>query len=74
MSIETPTFYVENPFGTIFQGDVLAKIAGNPQLSQFLADPDYVSKIKQIQQTPQLLGQYDWNLIFSFTNFKVLER
>lgn len=47
-----------NPLAGLFSGDVLAKIAGNPQLSPFLASPDYVQKVQQLQQNPALLTEY----------------
>jgi stress-induced-phosphoprotein 1 len=59
--IPNPSYIVANPmgaFGQIFSGDVLARIAGNPQISKYLAEPDYVQKIKSLQTNPQLIGQY----------------
>jgi len=37
---------------------MLEKIAANPKLMPFLAQPDYVDKIKQIQANPQALEKY----------------
>ncbi|KAJ1679364.1 Hsp90 cochaperone, partial [Spiromyces aspiralis] len=49
------------PFGEMakaFSGDVLSKIAKNPKLSTFLAQPDYVQKILAIQKDPDQLGTH----------------
>ncbi|KAJ2663178.1 Hsp90 cochaperone [Coemansia sp. RSA 1200] len=42
----------------VFQGDVLAKIAGNPKLSPFLADPEYVRKINEIKNNKGSMGDH----------------
>ncbi|KAI8609155.1 putative heat shock protein [Chytriomyces sp. MP71] len=44
--------------GKLFGGDVFAKIAGNPKLSSFLAQPDYVTKIAEIQKNPKNINVY----------------
>ncbi|KAJ3070310.1 Hsp90 cochaperone [Podochytrium sp. JEL0797] len=44
--------------GKIFSGDIFAKIAANPKLSPFLAQPDYVQKIAEIQKNPSAINQY----------------
>lgn len=47
-----------NPIASIFAGDVFAKIAANPKLSPFLAQPDLVEKIRNIQANPNLINMY----------------
>ncbi|KAJ1668337.1 Hsp90 cochaperone [Coemansia sp. RSA 1813] len=42
----------------VFQGDVLAKIAANPKLSPFLADPEYVRKINDIKNNKGSMGSH----------------
>ncbi|KAJ3109943.1 Hsp90 cochaperone, partial [Physocladia obscura] len=44
--------------GNLFGGDILSKIAGNPKLSPFLAQPDYVQKIAEIQKNPNNINLY----------------
>ena len=47
-----------NPFASVFQGDVLSKLAGNPQTAPFLSDSDFMKKVMDLQRNPQLLNQY----------------
>ncbi|KAJ1911384.1 Hsp90 cochaperone [Mycoemilia scoparia] len=42
----------------VFSGDVLSKIAANPNLSKFLAEPDYVQRIQAIQKDPGSINAY----------------
>ncbi|KAJ1796218.1 Hsp90 cochaperone [Coemansia sp. RSA 2399] len=42
----------------VFQGDVLAKIAANPKLSPYLADPEYVRKINDIKNNKGSMGNH----------------
>lgn len=44
--------------GKLFSGDVFAKIAGNPKLAPYLAQPDFMQKVAAIQQNPKMLSQY----------------
>ncbi|KAJ3237723.1 Hsp90 cochaperone [Chytriomyces hyalinus] len=47
-----------NGLGKMFGGDVFAKIAANPKLSPFLAQPDYVQKIAEIQKNPSTINAF----------------
>ena len=42
----------------LFGDDILAKVAANPKLASYLADPSYVQAVQAIQRNPQALGQY----------------
>ncbi|KAJ3353854.1 Hsp90 cochaperone [Entophlyctis luteolus] len=42
----------------LFGGDVFSKIASNPKLSPYLAQPDFVQKIADIQRNPKNLSNY----------------
>ena len=42
-----------NMFGNLFGPDLMAKIAMNPKLSPYLADPTYVATMQSIQANPQ---------------------
>jgi stress-induced-phosphoprotein 1 len=44
----------KNPFAKLFGPDVFEKIAANPQISHYLADPAIRQKITMIQQNPAL--------------------
>jgi len=37
--------------------NLLGKIAGNPTTKHLLADPTFMSKLRQVQQNPQMLQQ-----------------
>lgn len=41
-----------NPFANAFGPDMFAKIATNPRLSPLLSDPDFVTKLQEIQRDP----------------------
>ncbi|KAJ2052186.1 Hsp90 cochaperone [Coemansia sp. S16] len=41
-----------------FQGDVLAKIMANPKTAPYLADPEFVRKVKDIQANPENMSKY----------------
>jgi hypothetical protein len=43
---------------SVFQGDVLAKVRSFPETAEYTKQPDFVEKIKQIQQDPEALLQY----------------
>ncbi|KAJ1550068.1 hypothetical protein HK096_008898, partial [Nowakowskiella sp. JEL0078] len=45
-------------FGKLFGPDVWTKIATNPKLSPFLAQPDFVQKVKDLQGNSNLLSQH----------------
>ena len=47
-----------NPFSSLFEGDLVAKLASKPQLAPLLADRDLMSKLTAIQQNPKMLEQY----------------
>jgi stress-induced-phosphoprotein 1 len=47
-----------DPFATMFQGDFLAKLAANPKVSSYLADPEFMQKLQLVKQNPQLFAQY----------------
>ncbi|KAJ1540283.1 hypothetical protein HK405_011452 [Cladochytrium tenue] len=42
----------------LFSGDVFAKIAGNPKLAPYLAQPDFLQKVREIQQNPNNLTKH----------------
>jgi stress-induced-phosphoprotein 1 len=44
----------ENPFGKMFNAQTLAKVAANPKLAPFLAQPDYVQKVNMIIANPAM--------------------
>lgn len=46
-----------NPFASMFQGDILSKLAANPKTSQFLSDPEFVQKLLALQKDPKAFGQ-----------------
>ncbi|KAJ3354232.1 Hsp90 cochaperone [Entophlyctis luteolus] len=48
----------EDGLAKLFGGDVLSKIASNPKLSPYLAQPDFVQKIADIQRNPKSLSNY----------------
>jgi stress-induced-phosphoprotein 1 len=39
-------------FGSAFQGDVFGKLKANPETARFLAQPDFVKTISEIQKDP----------------------
>ncbi|KAK9717136.1 Hsp90 cochaperone [Basidiobolus ranarum] len=41
-----------------FKDDIWQKIATNPKLSPYLAQPDFVQKIQEIQKNPNLMSEY----------------
>ncbi|KAG0243905.1 putative stress-induced protein STI1 [Mortierella sp. GBAus27b] len=45
-------------FGQFFGPDVFAKIAANPKLAPFLAQPDVMEKIRTIQANPSAMNLY----------------
>jgi stress-induced-phosphoprotein 1 len=45
-------------FNNLFGPNMWGSIAANPQLAPFLAQPDYVQKLKEIQQDPGKINQY----------------
>ncbi|KAJ2892434.1 Hsp90 cochaperone [Coemansia aciculifera] len=47
-----------NQMANVFKGDVLAKIAANPKTASFLADPEFVKKVKDIQANPENMTKY----------------
>ncbi|KAJ1954117.1 Hsp90 cochaperone [Dispira parvispora] len=42
----------------IFSGDLVGKIAKNPQLAPYLAQPDFMAKVHAIQKDPSALNQH----------------
>ena len=44
--------------GSIFGPDMWTKMASNPKLSPFLADPTIVEKLQQIQKNPKNMGAF----------------
>jgi len=45
--------------GNVFSApDVISKIASNPQTASFLADPQFMMKIQQLQRSPDSIGQH----------------
>eukprot|EP00158_Paraphelidium_tribonemae_P004396 Partr_v1_DN26728_c0_g1_i4_m8762 putative Heat shock protein len=48
----------DSPFGNIFQGDVIAKLASNPQTSHLLSDPALIQKVLSIQKNPETMMQH----------------
>jgi stress-induced-phosphoprotein 1 len=42
----------------MFQGDIIGKIAANPKISSYLADPEFVRRINAIKSNPQSAAQY----------------
>ncbi|KAJ1965263.1 Hsp90 cochaperone, partial [Dipsacomyces acuminosporus] len=55
-----------------FKGDVLAKIAANPKTAPFLAQPDYVEKVKAIQANPNKLQAYADDQRITVTLFSLM--
>ncbi|KAJ3186783.1 hypothetical protein HK101_009602 [Irineochytrium annulatum] len=47
-----------SPFAKLFQGDVFAKIAGNPKLAPYLSQPDFMAKVRDCQSNPRAVDQY----------------
>ncbi|KAJ2006860.1 Hsp90 cochaperone [Coemansia thaxteri] len=47
-----------NQMANVFQGDVLGKIAANPKTASYLADPEFVRKIRDIQENSDNLSKY----------------
>ncbi|KAJ1919722.1 Hsp90 cochaperone [Tieghemiomyces parasiticus] len=42
----------------IFSGDIVGKMAQNPKLAPYLAQPDLMDKVRAIQQDPSVLNQH----------------
>lgn len=42
----------------LFGPDLIQKVAGNPKLSPYLADMDYINMLENIQQNPRSINQY----------------
>ncbi|KAJ3099654.1 Hsp90 cochaperone [Phlyctochytrium bullatum] len=55
---ELETEGMAGPFGKLFAGDVFAKIAGNPKLASFLAQPDFVQMVRDCQSNPKNIERY----------------
>ncbi|KAI9144276.1 stress-induced-phosphoprotein 1-like protein [Paraphysoderma sedebokerense] len=49
---------INDPFKKVLNNDVWGKIAGNPQLSGYLVQPDYMEKMKQLVANPSLINMY----------------
>lgn len=49
---------MSNKFAEIFSGDVLGKLRAHPETSRFVAQPDFVKAILDIQQNPNSLQKY----------------
>ncbi|TPX33118.1 hypothetical protein SmJEL517_g03939 [Synchytrium microbalum] len=47
-----------DPFGKMFGADIWGKIATNPKLSAYLAQPDFVNIVKGIQANPRTMNQH----------------
>ncbi len=47
-----------DPFAKLFGPDTFAKVAANPRLQPFLAQPDYVQMIQTVSQNPQLASAF----------------
>ncbi|OMH79542.1 Heat shock protein sti1-like protein [Zancudomyces culisetae] len=47
-----------SPFDNLFKGDVVSKIAANPQLSPYLSQPDFMAKVLEIQKDPSALSKH----------------
>ncbi|KAJ2317138.1 Hsp90 cochaperone, partial [Coemansia sp. RSA 2681] len=47
-----------NQMANVFKGDVLAKIAANPKTASFLADPEFVKKVRDIQANPENMSKH----------------
>ncbi|KAJ2746524.1 Hsp90 cochaperone [Coemansia sp. BCRC 34301] len=47
-----------NQMANVFKGDVLAKIAANPKTASFLADPEFVRKVRDIQGNPENMSKH----------------
>lgn len=45
-----------NPFANAFGPDMFGKIATNPRLSGFLSDPEFVTKLQEIQRDPSKIN------------------
>mmetsp|Transcript_38757 Transcript_38757/g.51066 ORF Transcript_38757/g.51066 Transcript_38757/m.51066 type:complete len:586 (-) Transcript_38757:388-2145(-) len=45
----------ENPFAKLFGGDVISKLASYPHLAKYLADPDFVAKMRMLEANPNNL-------------------
>ncbi|KAI8853574.1 chaperone [Chytridium lagenaria] len=45
-------------FGKLFAGDVFSKIASNPKLASYLAQPDFVQKVRDCQANPKAIEMY----------------
>jgi stress-induced-phosphoprotein 1 len=44
--------------GNVFGPDMWSKLATNPKLSKYLANPDTINKLQEIQKNPKSVGQY----------------
>ena len=55
--------------GNLFAGDVWTRIASNPKLAPYLAQPDFVQKVREAQANPKNIGMYALCYIFCFWVF-----
>ena len=55
-----------NPLAQMFAGDIWSKLGSNPATMPFLAQPDYVQKIKDLQANPSNLQQYFLSFCFLY--------
>ncbi|KAJ2491732.1 Hsp90 cochaperone [Coemansia sp. RSA 2050] len=47
-----------NQMANAFKGDILAKIAANPKTASYLADPEFVKKVRDIQANPENMSKH----------------
>jgi len=47
-----------NPMGKLFGPDMWSKITTNPKLQPFLAQPDYIEKLNELQSNPSAINKY----------------
>mmetsp|Transcript_13785 Transcript_13785/g.20483 ORF Transcript_13785/g.20483 Transcript_13785/m.20483 type:complete len:565 (+) Transcript_13785:81-1775(+) len=52
LKAKTSSSALPSQFNNLFGGNILAKLAGNPKFSSYLADPSFVSKVMALQNNP----------------------